>query len=436
MASLNHPPRQTTHESARAFHLGPRETLKRSVCACLLFESEFYEDGISIADRLRATAHQVPVTEVLKLAAEVRLQHNLRHAPLWLVCAALDHPHRKQATRVLWRTAIDAVCQRPDDLTELVAMYWAAGKRPLSGALKAGLAYAFPKFNRYRLAKYARRGAVRLRDVMFLSHPTPKDAQQAADWKLLADDALPPADTWEVALSAGAAKATTFQRLLAEGTLGGLATLRNLRNMREAGMDRSEVAATLLRQAGRSGILPFQYMSAARAVPAWEDVIEAAMMRALTGMAALPGRTALLVDVSGSMSAKLSERSDLTRLDAAKALAILLREVCTAVDVFRFDTQVYAVVPRHGFALGDAIGGCRGGTDIALAVRSVVGQGYDRVIVITDEQSSTALGSCPAARGYIMNVASAERGVGYGAWTHIHGFSEHVVRYVTEVEGV
>ena len=55
------------------------------------------------------------------------------------------------------------------------------------------------------------------------------------------------------------------------------------------------------------------------------------------------------------------------------------------------------------------------------------------MIVLTDEQSHDAVPS-PAGKGYIINVASYKNGVGYGAWTHIDGFSEAVFDYIKEVE--
>jgi hypothetical protein len=50
-----------------------------------------------------------------------------------------------------------------------------------------------------------------------------------------------------------------------------------------------------------------------------------------------------------------------------------------------------------------------------------------------DEQSHQEL-SAPNGRGYVVNVASARNGIGYGAWTHIDGWSENVLRYVVEAE--
>ena len=35
---------------------------------------------------------------------------------------------------------------------------------------------------------------------------------------------------------------------------------------------------------------------------------------------------------------------------------------------------------------------------------------------------------------YVINVASARNGVGYGPWVHIDGFSETVINYIRELE--
>jgi hypothetical protein len=58
---------------------------------------------------------------------------------------------------------------------------------------------------------------------------------------------------------------------------------------------------------------------------------------------------------------------------------------------------------------------------------------YDRLIMITDEQSKQPLPN-PAGRGYCVNVASAKPGIGYGAWHHIDGWSDAVLTYVRENE--
>lgn len=59
--------------------------------------------------------------------------------------------------------------------------------------------------------------------------------------------------------------------------------------------------------------------------------------------------------------------------------------------------------------------------------------GYDRMVVMTDEQSHDQVPS-PRGRGYVINVASNRNGVGYGEWMHIDGWSEAVVEFVAELE--
>jgi 60 kDa SS-A/Ro ribonucleoprotein len=162
----------------------------------------------------------------------------LRHAPLLLVREMARTPRIAR----WWPRPWTRVIQRADELSEFVAIYWAGGRQPLSAQVKKGLAAAFGKFDEYALAKYDRAGAVRLRDVLFLSHARPVDEAQAALWKRLAENELATPDTWEVALSAAGRgesdKREVWERLLAERKLGALALLRNLRNLHDCGRER------------------------------------------------------------------------------------------------------------------------------------------------------------------------------------------------------
>lgn len=374
----------------------------------------------------------VPADKVNALAIEARSAFNLRHAPLWL-CLGLARNHRLKA-----QTLADAI-QRADELSEFLSMYWKDGKTPIAAAVKRGLAKAFTKFDAYQLAKYDRENKVRLRDVLFLTHAKPRDEYQAAVWKQLVDGTLPSPDTWEVNLSAGADKKETWLRLMEERKLGYLALLRNLRNMQQAGISKSTVAQYLETAPGRDRILPFRFVAAAKAVPQWEDIVEPAMLQAAAAMSKLPGTTAILIDVSRSMDAPLSGKSDLGRLDAAAALAILCREIAEGVQVYTFSNHLAVIPPRRGFSLRDAIVNSQphSGTQLGAAVAKLNElAGFDRLIVITDEQSHDRVMDPAAPLAYMINVASAQNGVGYGKWTHIDGFSEQVIRFIQEAERV
>jgi len=74
-----------------------------------------------------------------------------------------------------------------------------------------------------------------------------------------------------------------------------------------------------------------------------------------------------------------------------------------------------------------------GGTQLGAAVKEVSRLSHDRLIVVTDEQSADPVPE-PKGLGYMINVASNRNGVGYGKWLHVDGWSDAVVRFITERE--
>lgn len=429
-----------THEGAVAQRINPMQQLRRSVMSCLLWESEFYEDGEAIADRIVATARQVAPRELALLAMEVRDEMHLRHVPL-LLCSVLAETGRGQ--RELVASTIAHCIQRADEIAELLAIHLKRHElerddlaRIVSNPMKIGLARAFAKFSPYNLAKYNRPNAIKMRDAMFLCHPKPDSPEQEQTYRQLVEGTLPIPDTWEVALSGGADKRETFTRLLQAGTLGYLALLRNLRNMAEAGVDDLLVRQAIERRRGAERVLPFRYIAAARAAPQFEPSLDVAFTATVNAVPRFEGRTAVLVDVSGSMTWALSQRSDMSRLDAAAALAAIVRG---NKRVFSFSYEVVECPPRIGLSAIDAIAHSQpnGGTDLRSAIIYLNQRvAHDRLIVITDEQVRGRHGiPNPIARdAYMINVASNQNGVGYGRWTHIDGFSENVIRYIQELE--
>jgi TROVE domain-containing protein len=420
-----------THEGAPARNISPELQLRRSVLACLLWEGLFYEDGVEIAGRIAELVPKVAAEKVAALAVEGRERMKLRHAPLLLVREMARHKtHRALVSETLAR-----IIQRADELAEFVAIYWKDGRVPLSGQTKKGLAAAFPKFDEYQLAKYDRGGPIKLRDVLFLCHAKPRDQAQAEVWKKLVSGSLTTPDTWEVALSSGADKREAWERLLREQKLGALALLRNLRNMREAGVDESLVLSAL-GSMSTTRVLPFRFLAAVRYAPQWEEALEPAMLKCVAETAKLPGKTIVLVDVSGSMTAPLSRRSEMQRTDTAYGLAVLLREIAEKVAVYSFSDNLVEVPARRGFALRDAIDVSQrhNSTQLGNAVEKLNrNEKCDRLIVITDEQAHDRV-PAPSGKGYLINVASYKNGVGYGKWVHIDGWSDAVIEYIRALE--
>jgi hypothetical protein len=307
---------------------------------------------------------------------------NLRHAPLLL----LEVLSRTGKGDKLVADTVDRIVQRADEMGELLAVLWRTGRKMVPAQMRKGLARAFAKFDEYQLAKYDRDGAVKLRDVLRLVRPKPVTDQQSALWKRVKDRTLAAPDTWEVALSGGAGKKETFERLLREDRLGYLALLRNLRNMARAGVDPDLVKATVIARKGAHRVFPFRYVAAARAAPQFEPALDQALCEAIAEMPMMVGRTIVLIDVSGSMDRAMSAKSDMKRVDAAAALGAIM---AGDLRVFTFSETTVEVPPRRGMAGVDAIVRSQPhlGTYLGAAIAEVSKLPHDRLIVITDEQS-------------------------------------------------
>jgi len=419
-----------TYEGAPAFVGSPEFCLRRAVVASMLFEDTFYEEGVAIEKRIERLVPLVKPAEVARLAIDARTKYKIRHTPLLLIVEMLKHPNHKKYVR----DVIQKVINRADELADIIALYWRKGKKPLPNQLKKGIAAAFHKFQRYHFEKYARRAnvKVRIRDAMFLTHPKPLNNEEKRLFEDIANDKLEPAVTWEVEISKYGNRKEVWEKLLLEDKLGALALLRNLRNMIEAKVD-TDLIEEAIRRMKVDKVLPFRFVTAAKYAPQFESVLEAAMLRALSSHERLPGTTALLIDGSGSMKDPLSRNSEATRFETACALAILLREICQKVNIYVFSTHAYRVPSRYGFALRDALklnaefGGTRTQDGINLAAQD----GYDRLIIITDEQSHTGVHNpIKGSLGYIVNVAPYQYSIGYKEFVHIDGWSEAIVEYI------
>jgi len=462
-----------THGGAIASKVSPEEQLRRSVMACMLWEDTFYETGEQIATRIANLIKQVDPHIVANIAVDARTNQKLRHVPLLIAreMARID-THKGLVSKLL-----PEIIQRADELAEFLAIYWKDGKCPISAQVKKGLAKAFGNFNEYSLAKYNRDGAVKLRDAMFLCHPKPPDVGPSTIkyrtykdghgkhllrhtdslYHKLAEGTLATPDTWEVELSAGADKCETFTRLMEQDKLGALAFLRNLRNMEQSGVSKAMVV-DYSKRVNLDRVLPFRFIAAYRAVPAWQNMIEEMMLRCLESIQKLPGKTVLIVDSSGSMTqGKVSAKSDLSRLDAAGALAILVKEIAENPVIYATagsDTArqhaTMQVPARRGFELSRIFS--------ELQLRNQIGSGgiflkqvmdyvyqeertADRVIVITDEvdcdtKCDPAQANAFGDSNYLINISCNENGIGYKKFTHISGWSEAIIDFIRASEYV
>ncbi len=191
MSSINRAVRVPAFNSVgtQVPQINPERQLKRITLAAMLWEKQFYLDGKSHAELVRDLVAKVQPAKVEALAQEARTKFKLRHVPLLLARELARHGK-------LQASALTNVIQRPDEMSEFLSIYWQDGKTAVSNQVKKGLAACFNKFNEYQLAKWNKNSAtIKLRDVMFLSHPKPQSAEQAELFKRVAADTLANPDT-------------------------------------------------------------------------------------------------------------------------------------------------------------------------------------------------------------------------------------------------
>lgn len=425
--------------------------LRRAVMSCLLWEDLAYESGVDNANNIAKLIPLVKPETVYQIALEARLNQKLRHVPLYIARIMAKLPDHKRYVGEL----LPQIITRADQLTDFLAIYWKDGKQPLSKQVKLGLAKAFENFNEYQLAKYNRDNEIKLRDVLFMVHAKPKDKAQEDLWRRLVSGELETPDTWEVELSQSRDKKASWERLLREGKLGALAFLRNLRNIEQAEVDRGLVVE-YFNKVNPQWLLPINYMAAAKYAPRYEQELEALMLKGLEQSPKLKGYTVFVVDVSGSMNHRVSEKSEFSRLDVAKSMAILASSMCERIAIYVTAGSDYTRIhqtemlkPRRGFALGEAIdyskdrlGG--GGIFTRQCLEYIKKRERcvpDRIIIFSDSQDCDLPGKqTPNPFGkhnYIVDVSAHSRGINYdGLWTaEVSGWSEHFLNFIAALEG-
>lgn len=419
------------------------QDLERTVSTCLLWENSFYQSGQSIAQNIADLCLKVSPVQISELAVKTRNDLKLRHVPLFLAVQLAKRADLSVADRQLIAMTLPQVIQRPDEMGEFLSLYMGDRRQPLSAQVKKGLALTYPKFSAYQLAKWNREAKYTLKDIMFLTHPKPKDAVQAEVWKKLVAGTLESPETWEVRLSRGEDPKHVWSSMLTKKAngfrdLGYMALLMNLRNINAAGVDQSLVESAILDGAPLSKALPLRFVNAAEHAPMYKDVLSAALQSVALGT--LEGGTAVVIDVSGSMNGRVSEKSSLSRWQAAAVLGILIQTVCKDSALFSFSNRVEYISKARGLDVIEAVNHSQphGGTRLRDALRRVKlsTRGLSRVVVITDEQSQDGIEPPWVQHSYLINVASYTQKLDTDqGWKRLSGWSERVIDWIMLEEG-
>ena len=440
--------RTTTFGGGAAFTRDAKSDLFLFAAVNMVGEETFYEQAGGRDQRFRDLVHAATRQDpdwVAGFVPYLRGEMNMRSAAL--VVAAESALARRAGTgtgtepTVPVRRLIAGALLRADEPAEFLA-YWKArtGRTTLPGGVQRGVADAVARLYTERAAlKYdGVASAWRMADVVALAKPHPSGPWQADLFDYLADrrwkrdtvrvtDRLPVltayraatamqdaerrehflADprrlgeagmTWEQLSSLGPMDARAWSAIVPH--MGLMALTRNLRNLDEAGVPDSvaeQVAARLAdpEQVRRSRQFPYRFLSAYRTAPSlrWGHALEQALLASTACIPALPGRTLVLVDTSGSMQGPVSARSSVRHVDVGALFAVALAARGCDVDLAGFANGVFGHrLRRGGSVLRQAdefcarVGEVGHGTETVAALKAAY-KGHDRVVIFSDMQA-------------------------------------------------
>lgn len=386
-------PNTTNHEGVAAHSQTPELELI-SILLTSFAQDQFYRSAGQTFDRLRELLKRVDPAFAHKAAVYARRVIGMRSITHVLASELAPYISGKNATSFYAQ-----IVDRPDDITEILSYHLGRGQKVTNG-MRKGFSIALRAFSAYSLSKYKGSDkAVALVDAVNLCHPEPTEALTA-----LMTGTLPPADTWETGLSAagqtGESKGVVWARLLDSGKLGYLALLRNLRNILEQAPELTDKVCMKLMDGPaiqRARIFPFQFLTAAEAVPSdsresrlVQLALTNAMEMSLYYVPKFEGRTLVVLDVSSSMRTCTSKFNKMTPARIGSIFAAMLCKV-NMCDLMTFDKDARYINYNPANPVVTTAAGIifNGGDTVFSSVYNRANKPYDRIIILSDMQDTS-----------------------------------------------
>ena len=285
----------------------------------------------------------------------------------------------------------NSVVHRPDDMLEIVACHLSR-KQKITNAMKKGFAMAFARFDDYQLAKYKGEGKdVKLVDLVNLVHPTQSEKNNGAIEKLVKGE-LKSFDTWESELSKVGndveAKKEVWNDLLENNKLGYFALLRNLRNIIQLKDDtlKKKALNSLLNERAirKSLVLPFRFSTAYDEMKLVDGYAMTMVSRACdiacSNIPKLKGKTLIALDVSGSMSGRVSQ------IASVFASALLKSNDCDLITFATDSNYLFVNSNDSVLTIANNLRFNGGGTNFN-SIFEKANKAYDRIILLSDMQA-------------------------------------------------
>ena len=400
-------PMTTNHEGHIAYQMPEKEKLVTQVLTSFFNENKFYGDNSGEIEKTILNVIQKDPEFISNLAMFARREFNMRSVS-HVLTAYLAH---EENGKPYVKKTVKNIVLRGDDATEILAFYMSKFGKPIPNSLRKALRDIFITFDPYALAKYKGEGkTVKMRDILCLCHPSPKDQEQSDTWKKLLEGKLEPAYTWETELSEKGNTREVWESLIDSGRLPYMAMLRNIRNIWNCSPKNIDLVAEHISDpeaVRHSRQLPFRYLSAYRSLTectseryadkAFTTLLEALEKAAdisVDNIPKIPGKTVIAIDVSGSMGCAVSRNSNIQCCDISMLLGVIANRICEESIVYTFNNSILPIfIPKRDGILGTAarLATCHGGTNMHLPFEQLMKNKIDcdRMIIISDNECNS-----------------------------------------------
>lgn len=413
---------QNPYVNAEMYAVSDASTrLIMTVGSAFFDEPQYYGVKGDIAAHIIETSVQIAngknPEDLLIIARWARDEMNMRTTPMVLLAIAAHEIPTKEFTRRYIRASV----KRADDILQIFAAYLAMFGKPLPNSLRRGLSDAIAKLTQWEVFRYKGTSHPNFKDVLKMvgrsdGYPldkktydaimngtvettvqgaTRKEVAVAESFEEAKDAILAGKLPWEPVVSKFGSTKEVWDFLIYNHLVGYMAMLRNLRNFEQAGISEGswhQVENELISGAGKSRQLPFRYVSAYFSMSGnrTRTIVAEALDAVLTsGDYHLDGKTAVLVDVSGSMDTSVSKDSMITIRAAAGALAGIIAKSADADIVCFSDRADYLKIDGtySVMSIVDKILRHDSGGTYAEKAIQILNKHYDRVILLSDMQS-------------------------------------------------
>ena len=447
----------------------PYQILFETVVGTLYGKDGFYKTNDQrIASMINALEQVIVINKnirfAINLAKFARVEMFMRTTPIILLVQTARIARANKIPLDGLREAVSVIIQRVDQLTDTYAYALTIfeNKKAVPIAIKRGVADAFNKFDEYQFGKYNRNDGLTLKQLIQITHPVPITEANSILFDKINKETVSIPYTWEVELSKNGQLPAEEQKSKAElwtelvnktgsGSLGYMAILRNLRNLKDAGVSDDTwktVAEKIQDQKAieKAKQLPFGFINAydiaeQNALPNLVlTALSNAMDLSISNVPKLGDNVWIILDTSGSMGG-------IPIKHAAIFTSILIKAAKQSFNlkVTAFDTSARHINANPNDSLITILknlnAAAGGGTELqaALNYKSSLGFEPDTVIILSDMEVNALRSTKDVSKLFTKNCVKIAINLNSNestpcgdrqGWIQLAGFSDRIFGFV------